>query len=156
LSSHFRARRGSEGLFDLLPGSHEIAEAGEPALEAEFHRPDGPVALLADDDLGTPVDLLHDLLPLGHAFEIMIAGLLALAVVFLAEHEHDDVGVLLDRAGLAQVAELRPLVLAALDLAGKLRESDDRDRKLDRKSTRLNSSHVKISYAVFCLKKKKE
>src|SRR5690606_39588121 len=28
-------------------------------------------------------------------------------------------------------------------------------RELDRKSTRLNSSHVKISYAVFCLKKKK-
>src|SRR5690606_39589840 len=27
--------------------------------------------------------------------------------------------------------------------------------ELDRKSTRLNSSHVKISYAVFCLKKKK-
>src|SRR5437870_10908875 len=26
----------------------------------------------------------------------------------------------------------------------------------DRKSTRLNSSHVAISYAVFCLKKKKE
>src|SRR5690606_41900437 len=26
---------------------------------------------------------------------------------------------------------------------------------VDRKSTRLNSSHVKISYAVFCLKKKK-
>src|SRR5690606_39815247 len=29
-------------------------------------------------------------------------------------------------------------------------------RLLDRKSTRLNSSHVKISYAVFCLKKKKK
>src|SRR5690606_40302063 len=28
--------------------------------------------------------------------------------------------------------------------------------KEDRKSTRLNSSHVKISYAVFCLKKKKK
>src|SRR5690606_40123773 len=28
--------------------------------------------------------------------------------------------------------------------------------KTDRKSTRLNSSHVKISYAVFCLKKKKK
>src|SRR5438874_3014376 len=27
-------------------------------------------------------------------------------------------------------------------------------RRLDRKSTRLNSSHVEISYAVFCLKKK--
>src|SRR3989442_10014911 len=31
----------------------------------------------------------------------------------------------------------------------------DRQRAGDRKSTRLNSSHVRISYAVFCLKKKK-
>src|SRR5690606_42024921 len=30
-----------------------------------------------------------------------------------------------------------------------------RRAQVDRKSTRLNSSHVKISYAVFCLKKKK-
>src|SRR2546430_6122529 len=29
-------------------------------------------------------------------------------------------------------------------------------RKTDRKSTRLNSSHSQISYAVFCLKKKKK
>src|SRR3712207_6874504 len=37
---------------------------------------------------------------------------------------------------------------------------DDRDgarrAHLDRKSTRLNSSHANISYAVFCLKKKKK
>src|SRR5207247_8209256 len=32
--------------------------------------------------------------------------------------------------------------------------ADLRDRLLDRKSTRLNSSHEWISYAVFCLKKK--
>src|SRR3712207_7569875 len=30
------------------------------------------------------------------------------------------------------------------------------DKVLDRKSTRLNSSHANISYAVFCLKKKKK
>src|SRR5438477_4116081 len=30
------------------------------------------------------------------------------------------------------------------------------DRTRDRKSTRLNSSHMSISYAVFCLKKKKK
>src|SRR3712207_7556563 len=30
-----------------------------------------------------------------------------------------------------------------------------RSNRLDRKSTRLNSSHANISYAVFCLKKKK-
>src|SRR5204862_7264628 len=31
-----------------------------------------------------------------------------------------------------------------------------REKNIDRKSTRLNSSHVEISYAVFCLKKKKK
>src|SRR3712207_8941978 len=34
-------------------------------------------------------------------------------------------------------------------------EADDRRADEDRKSTRLNSSHANISYAVFCLKKKK-
>src|SRR2546428_5835958 len=33
--------------------------------------------------------------------------------------------------------------------------ADSLDQLLDRKSTRLNSSHDQISYAVFCLKKKK-
>src|SRR5207253_10438254 len=32
----------------------------------------------------------------------------------------------------------------------------DAEARRDRKSTRLNSSHVAISYAVFCLKKKKK
>src|SRR3712207_6906877 len=32
--------------------------------------------------------------------------------------------------------------------------TDEEKIKLDRKSTRLNSSHANISYAVFCLKKK--
>src|SRR5258707_11946071 len=34
--------------------------------------------------------------------------------------------------------------------------SEGMEEKTDRKSTRLNSSHANISYAVFCLKKKKE
>src|SRR5439155_2798083 len=41
-------------------------------------------------------------------------------------------------------------------LAGRRAGSARRDRRTDRKSTRLNSSHVAISYAVFCLKKKKK
>src|SRR2546427_4079748 len=36
------------------------------------------------------------------------------------------------------------------------RHAEAADRHLDRKSTRLNSSHSQISYAVFCLKKKKK
>src|SRR6266478_7683061 len=35
-------------------------------------------------------------------------------------------------------------------------DSSRRPRRRDRKSTRLNSSHSQISYAVFCLKKKKQ
>src|SRR3712207_6983523 len=35
------------------------------------------------------------------------------------------------------------------------RSGADRFERRDRKSTRLNSSHANISYAVFCLKKKK-
>src|SRR5437867_8830796 len=42
-----------------------------------------------------------------------------------------------------------------LCLPGRPRAAWARDRQ-DRKSTRLNSSHRTISYAVFCLKKKKE
>src|SRR5471032_1568069 len=37
-----------------------------------------------------------------------------------------------------------------------VRRPSRRRKRLDRKSTRLNSSHITISYAVFCLKKKKQ
>src|SRR5256886_11308185 len=38
---------------------------------------------------------------------------------------------------------------------GAVGEAERHRRRRDRKSTRLNSSHSQISYAVFCLKKKK-
>src|SRR5436190_12439722 len=38
----------------------------------------------------------------------------------------------------------------------RLRAGAAQEKSLDRKSTRLNSSHTVISYAVFCLKKKKK
>src|SRR5436305_4576637 len=39
---------------------------------------------------------------------------------------------------------------------GRSRPLEEATPRGDRKSTRLNSSHVRISYAVFCLKKKKD
>src|SRR5438874_7997008 len=48
-----------------------------------------------------------------------------------------------------QSLRLRPNEPVALAETGLLHSGEDR------KSTRLNSSHVEISYAVFCLKKKK-
>src|SRR5438874_6515239 len=41
------------------------------------------------------------------------------------------------------------------DATHEIAISEIEDEPSDRKSTRLNSSHVEISYAVFCLKKKK-
>src|SRR5205085_8213844 len=58
---------------------------------------------------------------------------------------------------LARVAPLYNLLLQQLvDLNTRERPTADRHaiQVLDRKSTRLNSSHSQISYAVFCLKKK--
>src|SRR5256885_12467606 len=42
------------------------------------------------------------------------------------------------------------------DLRSDARAALSKTADLDRKSTRLNSSHLVISYAVFCLKKKKK
>src|SRR2546422_6173491 len=52
------------------------------------------------------------------------------------------------------------LVVGALEGRARVdrelaREIHDGEQQVDRKSTRLNSSHGYISYAVFCLKKKK-
>src|SRR5690625_3886294 len=64
----------------------------------------------------------------------------------LLTHGHEDhVGETLEIASRTGCK-----VLAQVELAGLLNLC----QHLDRKSTRLNSSHVAISYAVFCLKKK--
>src|SRR3712207_7896305 len=47
------------------------------------------------------------------------------------------------------------LMLSTLIISAALGLGDSFAYSLDRKSTRLNSSHANISYAVFCLKKKK-
>src|SRR3712207_7199686 len=69
------------------------------------------------------------------------------------------------QANLALALLLAGEVDGALDYAEEAVARDPEDeinrnllaviREVDRKSTRLNSSHANISYAVFCLKKKK-
>src|SRR5256885_7501049 len=61
---------------------------------------------------------------------------------------------------LLQLGELRrPVLLGELERLLAAQDLGDlalHFLELDRKSTRLNSSHLVISYAVFCLKKKKK
>src|ERR1022692_4780974 len=80
----------------------------------------------------------------------------------------------MEKKKLAFILGIRPDVIRAALVINQLRKYDDMEmvfiwsgqhysdnlksiffRELDRKSTRLNSSHLVISYAVFCLKKKK-
>src|SRR5437868_11190819 len=63
------------------------------------------------------------------------------------------------RSSVPQRGEKKELVAHAMvnareALGRKIADTSSQQRLLDRKSTRLNSSHVSISYAVFCLKKK--
>src|SRR5690606_18485651 len=72
------------------------------------------------------------------------------------EAKPDSVGLPMARKGLKDAianggGNARAVVFDLDDKLAALGSIDDKDRK----STRLNSSHVKISYAVFCLKKKK-
>src|SRR3712207_8633631 len=64
--------------------------------------------------------------------------------------EHDELAGL-EHAG-ERVAGVQQRAQVRLAVAG---ERCREPRRGDRKSTRLNSSHANISYAVFCLKKKK-
>src|SRR5438876_8575519 len=70
---------------------------------------------------------LHDALPI---FEALVRAGVAGSFAAIPERQYDH-----------------PIGLAGQEPRGC--------RHLDRKSTRLNSSHPSISYAVFCLKKKK-
>src|SRR5690606_41888322 len=63
-------------------------------------------------------------------------------VLHHAEGEEGD--VLIERAAALEGCLPQHVAVRVLDAGDEV----------DRKSTRLNSSHVKISYAVFCLKKK--
>src|SRR5438874_6257061 len=59
------------------------------------------------------------------------------------------------RDGMTRRELLKRSAAASLALPGAAAVLDACAKPGDRKSTRLNSSHVEISYAVFCLKKKK-
>src|SRR5438270_5526866 len=80
--------------------------------------------------------------------------------LFRSRARQHKMGVILTLGGIARACSLRPIPsivracppTTAADLSAY--RAYLRRVLLDRKSTRLNSSHSQISYAVFCLKKK--
>src|SRR5699024_11843954 len=119
------------------------APHGPSAGPLRAHRPHAA----GDPRAGMEVPLmrLEPLLPLW-ALIPLFGAMLALCIVLLVRRPRQ------------RTAWGRRVLMVALLLAVALRpvtpiESEQTER--DRKSTRLNSSHVSISYAVFCLTKKK-
>src|SRR5690606_39341771 len=66
------------------------------------------------------------------------------------------IGIAIARAQRQRAPQVFQRQVGAAIAAVDAGDADVRVGGEDRKSTRLNSSHVKISYAVFCLKKKME
>src|SRR5690606_39753927 len=91
---------------------------------------------------------LHDALPISLGRQLLLEQRIILRVV----HPDRDVGdvALVAGAGMGNVVDPDTMAHAVnIRMVGR---TWSRAIRADRKSTRLNSSHVKISYAVFCLK----
>src|SRR5699024_12648859 len=100
----------------------------------------------ATSDISTPS--LHDALPISPPKSVPSAPISG--AFFATLDTRDDTAQ--TEVGMSRTAAELPR-LASPDSIAEL--SELMARAQDRKSTRLNSSHVSNSYAVFCLKKKK-
>src|SRR5699024_6319943 len=95
------------------------------------------------------------------SFGILILGTIVVLILtipstnFLAMlyHRYEQIGYMM---AFILFFVLLLMVLIGSHLTKEKLIVEQQDRLEDRKSTRLNSSHVSISYAVFCLKKKKK
>src|SRR5207249_11160809 len=107
-----------------------------------------------------PPPILFSIILLPH----LSCALFPYTTLFRSALGSDGIGILLAfRNGFAAHLTCRVYGVLRLDCRDNLRHGDGQQspcrrlsRQSDRKSTRLNSSHVSISYAVFCLKKKKK
>src|SRR5690242_21634269 len=88
---------------------------------------------------------LHDALP------ILVVGR---DQALCAVHGHHSMHYVIARAMVAEWDRANARAVGSTDARRDAHQRGDRGADRDRKSTRLNSSHMSISYAVFCLKKK--
>src|SRR5690606_41855420 len=89
---------------------------------------------------------LYDSLPISLCFSIILPATVEIYALSL----HDALPIFV--ANLKRFAAGGPTAVVST-ING---DSNETTAVGDRKSTRLNSSHVKISYAVFCMKKKRD
>src|SRR5690625_6298814 len=115
--------------------------------------------LIVDRDSIFSKGLKYSLEQLNYEVDRLFHGTAMLQVLENRERDYDmfivDIDIR-DMDGLRLIKDVRNLTHVPLIATGQAEQDITRIMALekDRKSTRLNSSHVAISYAVFCLKKK--
>src|SRR5690606_40910799 len=113
---------------------------------------------IGDDALvGCPVPGERDHIKIPHlGLDLPSTILVAITVIRgpqTADQSHYSIHLQRPRRNL-ECLTAKVLPLPRLDVVERGGRQIDPQKLLDRKSTRLNSSHVKIAYAVYCLKKK--
>jgi hypothetical protein len=112
----------------------EICQPGQLRIERQFFDADRPHPLFGNDHFGGIGHVSQAVLPAGISLQERLISLfpplprLILAeVIFLPAHKADDIGILLDRARIAQVRQLRAFILARFHVTGELREGQHGD-----------------------------
>src|SRR5205807_4467190 len=107
-----------------------------------------PICFFLDHTATTPIHTLslHDALPILPQVAFVAQERVAHKQQWDVEKVHAQAQQAVDQAGRSRVEHLHEAPTC----------KDQERPQEDRKSTRLNSSHLVISYAVFCLKKKKK
>src|SRR5207248_6500749 len=96
------------------------------------------------------------------SLQLALYDRIATELALKPEQVQRTVALLLDDATVPFIARYRKEATGNLDeeqircVAERHKYYQELEQRRDRKSTRLNSSHRTISYAVFCLKKKKQ
>src|SRR5256885_5296489 len=122
----------TESLYVVISGRMKVMMSDDEGREVIL-------AILGSNDFFGEMGLIDD-----HPRSASVVALEACEVLSLAKRDF--------KKCLAENFEMAMTVMRGL--VKRLREADQKIGR-DRKSTRLNSSHLVISYAVFCLKKKK-
>src|SRR2546427_121688 len=160
-----RVRSDRSGLFAdaafWMTGGHATTGGGAPpAAQVTCAGGARTVAVLRDDpaaQVGAGVGLAAVAVGAAIAATEVRGGGRAAAVTVLGDHALGQIAR--DAAGRPiAVADVHASVaiVAAVGVGLRQRRKADHAQQGDRKSTRLNSSHSQISYALFCFKKKKK
>src|SRR5699024_2336669 len=152
--------------FLVFRDERQARQIAETRQEKHLEETRGTKAKVSLDDLFEQIKQ-GEMKDLNVIIKADVHGSVEALVASLQKIEVENVNIKIIHTGVGAITESDIILASASNAivigfnvrpdanAQKAAKNEKVDVRLDRKSTRLNSSHVSISYAVFCLKKKK-